>query len=187
MPELIETETERLRLTAWHERHVAPFAAMNADPEVMRYFPATMTEQQTRDAVERQRGQFAERGWGFWATELKHTGEFIGFIGLMVPRHPLPCMPCVEIGWRLARRYWGNGYATEGARASLAVGFEQLGLDEIVSFTALDNRPSRRVMERIGMHDTGRDFDHPAVPEGSAVRRHCLYVIGREEWRGGRR
>lgn len=161
---------------------MAPFAAMNADPEVMRYFPATLTEEQTRAGVESWRTQFTERGWCNWAAELKHSGEFIGFVGLSVPRRQLPFSPCVEVGWRLARRFWGNGYATEGARACLALGFERLGLAEIVSFTTLGNLPSRAVMERIGMHNTGRDFEHPAVPEGSPLRRHCLYAISRAQW-----
>lgn len=186
MPDLIEFETRRLRLVAWQERHIAPLAAMNADPEVMRYFPATLTQEQTRASVEMWRNQFAERGWSNWAVELKHSGEFIGFVGLSIPRHQLPFSPCVEVGWRLARRFWGHGYATEGARASLAVGFGQLGLAEIVSFTALDNLPSRAVMERIGMRNTGRDFEHPAVPDGSPLRRHCLYVIRHVAERGAR-
>ena len=109
----------RLRLLVWQERHVAPFAALNADPEVMRYFPATQDEAQTRASVEAWQAQFAERGWSNWAVETRATGEFIGFIGLSVPRRPLPFSPCVEIGWRLARRFWGLGLATEGARACL--------------------------------------------------------------------
>lgn len=177
MTAIIELETERLSLVAWQERHIAPFAAMNADPEVMRYFPATATEAQTRATVHGWRAQFDDQGWSNWAVELKGSGEFIGFVGLSVPRRQLPFSPCVEVGWRLARRFWGKGYATEGAKASLAVGFGQLGFTEIVSFTSLTNLPSRAVMERIGMHNTGRDFDHPAVPEGSSLRRHCLYVI----------
>lgn len=182
MPDPIELETQRLRLVAWQERHIAPFAEMNADPEVMLYFPATLTEEQTRAGVEIWRSQFAERGWSNWAVELKRSGQFIGFVGLSVPRRQLPFSPCVEVGWRLARQFWGQGYATEAAKASLALGFGQLGLSEIVSFTALTNLPSRAVMERIGMRNTGRDFDHPAVPEGSSLRRHCLYVITREQW-----
>ena len=183
MPGLIELETERLRLLAWQERHIAPFAAMNADPEVMRFFASTLDEGQTRAGVEIWRAQFAERGWSNWAVELAESGEFIGFIGLSIPRRQLPFSPCVEVGWRLARRFWGRGYASEGARASIDAGFGRLGLLEIVSFTSLINAPSRAVMHRIGMHDTGRDFDHPAVPEGSPLRRHCLYAITRDEWR----
>ena len=185
MPDIIEFETERLRLVAWQEKHVAPFAAMNADPEVMRYFPAMATEAQTRATVTAWRGQFEEQGWSNWAVEIKSSGEFIGFIGLSVPRRQLPFSPCVEVGWRLARRFWGKGYATEGAKATLAVGFGPIGLAEIVSFTSLTNSPSRAVMERIGMHNADRDFDHPAVPEGSPLRRHCLYVISHEQWRRG--
>jgi len=182
MPDPIEFETQRLRLVAWQDRHIPPFAEMNADPEVMRYFPATLTEAQTRAGVEIWRTQFAERGWSNWAVELKHSGEFIGFVGLSIPRRQLPFSPCVEVGWRLARRFWGHGYATEGARACLAVGFDRLGLTEIVSFTALTNLPSRAVMERIGLRNTGLDFEHPAVPEGSPLRSHCLYAITREQW-----
>jgi RimJ/RimL family protein N-acetyltransferase len=182
VPDLIELETERLRLLAWQERHIAPFAAMNADPDVIRYFASTQDEAQTRATVAIWGAQFAERGWSNWAVELKASDEFIGFIGLSVPRRQLPFSPCVEVGWRLARRYWGNGYATEGAKASLGVGFARLGLAEVVSFTSLINTPSRAVMQCIGMRDTGRDFDHPAVPEGSPLRRHCLYAISSGQW-----
>lgn len=177
MHNIIEIETERLQLVQWQERHVAPFAAMNADPEVMRYFPATESEAQSRAAVAAWRAQFEERGWSNWAVERRDRGEFIGFTGLSVPRRQLPFSPCVEVGWRLARRFWGNGYATEAAKAALAAGFGRLGLAEIVSFTSITNLKSRAVMERIGMRNTGRDFDHPAVPVGSSLRRHCLYVI----------
>lgn len=184
MPMIVEHETERLRLAAWQECHIAPFAAMNADAEVMRYFPATLSDAQTRAAVDVWRAQFEERGWSNWAVELKDSGEFIGFIGLSIPRRPLPFSPCVEVGWRLARRFWGNGYATEGATSALDVGFRRLDLAEIVSFTVLANLPSRAVMERIGMRNTGRDFDHPSIPEGSPLRRHCLYSIARAHWTG---
>jgi RimJ/RimL family protein N-acetyltransferase len=181
-PQPIELQTERLRLLAWQERHIAPFAAMNADPEVMRYFPALLSEEQTRAGVDFWRAQFAERGWSNWAVERTDTGEFIGFVGLSVPRRVFPFSPCVEIGWRLARAHWHKGYATEAALASLALGFERLGLERIVSFTTLGNAPSRAVMERIGMRDTGLNFDHPGVPEGSPLRPHCLYAIDRGHW-----
>lgn len=159
-----------------------PFAALNADPEVMRYFPATQTAAQSRASVAAWQGQFAEQGFSNWAVERKDTGAFIGFIGLSVPRRQLPFSPCVEIGWRLARAHWGQGYATEGARACLRVGFERLGLEEIVSFTSIINAPSRAVMSRIGMRDTQQDFDHPALPEGHPLRPHCLYRITRAQW-----
>jgi RimJ/RimL family protein N-acetyltransferase len=149
----------------------------------MRFFPARLTRE-TSDAVARRlRDKIAERGYGLWAAEERASGEFIGFIGLQPPAAQLPFSPCIEIGWRLARAYWGKGYASEGARASLRAGFAELGLDEIVSFTALHNRRSRAVMERIGMlEDANGAFDHPSVPEGSPVRAHCLYRLSRERW-----
>jgi len=155
---------------------------MNADPEVMRYFPALLSAELTNAGVDVWCQQFAEKGWSNWAVELQDTGEFIGFIGLSVPRRQLPFSPCVEIGWRLKRSAWGQGYATEGAKACLRVGFDQLGLDEIVSFTTLTNLPSVAVMKRIGMSDVQADFEHPAVPEGSPLRLHCLYKISLAQW-----
>jgi RimJ/RimL family protein N-acetyltransferase len=180
----IEFDTERLRLRPWTPADREPFAAMNADPQVMRFFPSTQSREASDRSVDCWQGELLERGWSNWAAELKQRGEFIGFIGLTVPRRALPFMPCVEIGWRLARAHWGRGYATEGARAVLGVGFERLRLREIVSFTARINLPSRAVMERIGMVDANEDFDHPAVPEGSVLRRHCLYRLARDRWTG---
>ncbi len=121
-------------------------------------------------------------GWGLWACERKADGSFIGFVGLNVPAADLPFAPCVEIGWRLARGAWGHGFATEAARAALAVGFDRLGLDEIVSFTALTNRRSRAVMERLGMHEDALVFEHPAVAAGHPLRPHCLYRLPRADW-----
>jgi RimJ/RimL family protein N-acetyltransferase len=155
---------------------------MNSDPEVMRYFPALLTPEQTNAGVDILCQQFQERGWSLWAVELLETGEFIGFIGLNVPRRQYPFSPCVEIGWRLKRSAWGHGYATEGAKACLQLGFEQLGLDEIVSFTALINLRSIAVMQRIGMMNSQSDFEHPGVPEGHSLRPHCLYRITRTQW-----
>jgi len=178
----IEHETERLRLVVWDERHIAPFAAINADAEVMRYFLAPQSAEQSRASVDAWADQFAAQGWSNWAVELKDTGEFIGFIGLSVPRRQLPFSPCVEIGWRLGRRFWRRGLATEGARSCLRVAFEQLALQEVVSFTALVNLPSRAVMERIGMRNAEQDFEHPALPAGHHLRPHCLYRITRGQW-----
>jgi len=158
---------------------------MNADAQVMRYFPALLAPEQSDAAVDNWLQQFAQRGWSNWAVELLATGEFIGFIGLSVPKRQLPFSPCVEVGWRLRPSAWGQGYATEGARACLGVGFDQLGLDKIVSFTTLANGPSIRVMQRIGMVNANADFEHPGVPEGHALRPHCLYTITREQWGQG--
>lgn len=181
----IEIETPRLVLRQWRERDREPFAAMNADPAVMEFFPSLQTREASDASIDAWQAQFARQGWSNWAAELRETGAFIGFVGLSVPRRVLPFSPCVEIGWRLARAHWGRGYATEGARAALRMGFEQLGLGEIVSFTTLGNLRSRAVMERIGMRNANEDFEHPAVPEGHALRWHCLYRIGREQWRAG--
>ncbi|WP_349740482.1 GNAT family N-acetyltransferase [Roseateles cavernae] len=177
--------TARLLLRPWRDSDRAPFAALNADPEVMEFFPALQSPEQSDASIDLWTAQFAERGWSNWAVELRDSGAFIGFIGLSVPRRQLPFSPCVEIGWRLARAHWGQGLATEGAWAALAAGFEQLGLSEIVSFTALTNLRSRAVMERLGMRsDSAEDFDHPALPEGHGLRRHCLYRLTREDWLG---
>ena len=182
LPHPLALETPRLLLRPWREEDREPFAALNADPQVMRYFPSTQGRVASDASIDAWQSQFAERGWSNWAVALREGGTFIGFVGLSVPRRQLPFSPCVEIGWRLAAAHWGRGYATEAARASLAAGFQQLGLDEIVSFTALQNRPSRAVMERIGLCDSGEDFDHPALAAGDPLRRHCLYRLGRADW-----
>jgi RimJ/RimL family protein N-acetyltransferase len=180
---LIELDTARLRLRQWRDEDLGPFARLNADPRVMEFFPSRLDREESDAMANRIRGKIAERGWGLWAVEERASGEFTGFIGLQPPAARLPFSPCIEIGWRLARAYWGKGYATEGARASLRAGFDQLGLDEIVSFTALGNRRSRAVMERLGMlEDSHGAFDHPSVPEGSPVRAHCLYRLSRSRW-----
>ena len=178
----IELDTPRLALRVWRDEHLAPFAAMNLDAEVMRYFPATQTVAQSEASLRAWQQQFATQGWSNWAVELRATGTFIGFIGLTVPRRVLPFSPCVEIGWRLARGAWGQGYATEGARACLHTAFERLGLDEVVSFTAALNTPSQAVMRRLGLLPAQADFDHPALPEGHPLRPHVLYRITRAQW-----
>lgn len=174
MTHLIQPATPRLHLRQWQPQDRAPFAAMNADPEVMRHFPAPLRPEES-DAVADLCQQLIDLfGWGFWALELKATGEFIGFCGLHTPVDPLPFAPCVEVGWRLARPFWGQGYATEAATAALQVAFEHLSLEQVVSFTALDNQRSRAVMERLGMRPDGQ-FEHPALPEGHPLRPHWLY------------
>ncbi|EXJ16727.1 GNAT family N-acetyltransferase [Imhoffiella purpurea] len=179
----IEFETPRLRLRQWQPKDRAPFAAVNADPRVMEFFPSSLDRSESDAIADRCEALIAERGWGFWATEIKGSGEFIGFVGLHVPIPELPFSPCVEIGWRLAHAYWGQGFATEAAQGALQVGFEGIGLSEIVSFTAARNRRSRNVMERLGMVEESATFEHPAVPAESLVREHCLYRLSRERWR----
>ena len=161
--------TERLVLRPWREEDKEPFAALNADPVVMEHFPSTMTREESDAFADYNIATIAERGWGLWAVD-PGTG-FIGFVGLNEPRF----RPGVEIGWRLARDAWGHGYATEAARAVLAFAFDELGLDEVISFTSTTNVRSQRVMERIGMtHDPADDFDHPNVAD-ERLRRHVLY------------
>jgi RimJ/RimL family protein N-acetyltransferase len=142
----------------------------------MEHFPAVLTRVESDAFAARIRAELAERGFGLWAVEAPGVAPFIGFTGLAVPRFAAHFTPCVEIGWRLAREHWGRGYAPEAARAALAFGFERLGLAEIVSFTALGNARSRRVMEKLGMtHDPAGDFEHPGLPPGHPLRRHVLY------------
>ena len=177
-----EFNTERLAFRVWQDHHCAPFAAMNCDPEVMRFFPALLSAEQSNAGIDRWRQQFEELGWSNWAVEKLDTGEFLGFIGLSVPRRQFPFSPCIAIGWRLKRSAWGHGYATEGANGSLRVGFEQLGLPEVVSFTAFTNLRSIAVMQRIGMTNTYLNFEHTGLEEGDPLRPHCLYKITRSEW-----
>lgn len=179
----VALHTERLLLRSWQPDDHEAFAALNADPQVMAHFPSTLDRAASDAGIVRWQAQIAERGWGLWAAEVLSSQTFIGFIGLQIPSAALPCSPCVEVGWRLAKSAWGHGYATEGARAALKFGFEQLALDEIVSLTALGNRRSRAVMERLGMVADAAGFEHPSVPLGSPVRTHCLYRLARAAWR----
>ncbi len=174
-----ELRTERLRLRRWTAADRAPFAALNADPEVMENLLGPLSRAESDAMVDRIEAHFEARGFGFWAVEIPGVTEHAGFVGLGVPRFEAAFTPCVEIGWRLARAHWGVGYATEGARAALAFGFGPLGLREIVALTVPANRRSQQVMERIGMRrDLEGDFDHPAVPQGHRLQRHVLYRIG---------
>ena len=180
---MTDLTTDRLLLRQWRDSDREPFAALNADPAVMEHFPALQTREQSDDLIDRNIPELDGRGWGLWAMEVKDTGEFIGFTGLNVPTFEAPFLPGVEIGWRLAKGAWGNGYATEAARAALAYAFGPAGLNEIVSFTATTNLPSQRVMQRIGMvHDQAGDFDHPRVEDGHRLQRHVLYRITRAQW-----
>jgi RimJ/RimL family protein N-acetyltransferase len=182
MPQIIQLQTVRLKLRQWCPGDRPPFAELNSHLEVMEFFPMPQSRSESDAMADKCEILIAERGWGFWAVEIKATGEFIGFAGLHIPSTILPFSPCVEIGWRLARPHWGKGYATEAARAALQVGFERLALQEIVSFTAVRNHRSRAVMERLHMVRGEETFDHPDVPEESGLREHCLYRISRENW-----
>ncbi len=164
----------------WRDEDREPFAALNADPEVMEHFPAPLTRSQSDAMVDRIERAFDEHGYGLWALEVRRTGRFIGFTGLAWQRFEAPFTPALEVGWRLARQAWGHGYAVEAARRAVAEGFAVAEVDEIVSMTTRLNVRSRAVMERLGMtRDPARDFDHPAVPEGHPLRPHVLYRLGR--------
>jgi RimJ/RimL family protein N-acetyltransferase len=178
-----DLRTQRLLLRQWRDEDLEPFAELNADPETMRYFPAPPSREESDALAEHARRHIAEEGWGLWAVEVAGAADFIGFVGLARPSFEEHFTPAVEVGWRLARRHWRRGYATEAGRAALAYGFEELRLNEIVSFTSGLNEPSWRVMERLGMsQDPAGDFDHPRVPVGHPLRPHVLYRLSRTDW-----
>lgn len=179
----MELSTPRLKLRQWREADLEPWAALNADPEVMRYFPAAMSRAQSDEWARTIHAMIDRHGWGWWAVEVRGGPEFIGFVGLNRPNFEAHFMPAVEIGWRLARPSWGHGYATEAATAALTFAFDELECAEVVSFAVIGNERSLRVMERLGMtHDPADDFDHPNVPDGP-LRRHALYRVSAERWR----
>ncbi len=177
---MIRLETERLILRGWEERDVAPFAAMNADPRVMEFFPSVLTVEETRAVYDRLSAGAVAHGFHFQPIEEKASGEFAGFVGIAPVPTNLPFAPAVEIGWRLPVAFWGKGYATEAATAWLDYAFNTLGLDEVVSFAVEANHPSRAVMSRIGMtQDSGGSFLHPALPKDDPLALHVLYRISR--------
>ncbi|NJM97437.1 MAG: GNAT family N-acetyltransferase [Phormidesmis sp. RL_2_1] len=183
MSRIYQLETPRLLLRQWQETDKAPLAQLNADERVMAHFPATLSRDQSDAMVARLQGEIEQRGWGLWALETKREHDFIGCVGLNSPAAALPLAhPCVEVGWRLAFAYWGYGYATEAAQASLTFGFETLELEKIVSFTALSNRRSQAVMKRLGMTLMPETFMHPSVPVESGLKEHCLYELTREQY-----
>ncbi|TRW14114.1 GNAT family N-acetyltransferase [Glacieibacterium frigidum] len=173
-------ETERLILAEWRDDHRAPIAAINADPEVMRYFVAPMTRAETDAQVDRQIAAQTEHGFCFWAIERKADGVLMGLAGLKLGAPDTPIARDLEVGWRFGKDFWGHGYASEAARAALAHGFADPAWPRIAAITTTENRASRAVMDRIGMtYAEGLDFDHPAVPRDSPVLRHVTYFIDR--------
>lgn len=179
-----QVATPRLLMREWRDTDRPPYADLNADPEVMRHFPSTLTPQQSSEMIDRMIASWAQRGFGLWAVERRDTGQFIGFVGLSAPAWHAAFTPCVEVGWRLAQQHWGLGFAPEAATAALAWGFEHVDLpdERILSFTTTANHKSQRVMEKIGMiRDPDADFDHPLTPEWPE-RRHVLYRIDRRQF-----
>jgi RimJ/RimL family protein N-acetyltransferase len=182
MNQIIELETDRLILRQWHQTDREPFAKLNTDAKVMEFYPRILSRDESDAFVDQLQILFEKQGWDLWAVETKNTQQFIGYVGLHVPTADLPFNPCVEVGWRLAYEYWGQGYAPEAALVALKFGFESLNLAEIVSFTTLSNLRSQRVMEKIGMQRSPVTFKHPNVPIDSELREHCLYQLCRSDW-----
>jgi RimJ/RimL family protein N-acetyltransferase len=175
--------TGRLVMRRWRESDREPYAALNADPEVMRYFPATLSRAASDASVDRMEDLFDRQGFGLWALEVADTAEFIGFTGLNPMPPGVPGAGGMEVGWRLARHAWHHGYATEAATAAVDVAFNGAGLDQVWSITAVLNRPSQAVMLRLGM-TSYELFDHPALPPGHHLRRHIAYRLQRPADRG---
>ncbi len=174
--------TLRLRLRRWRAADQKPFSEINADPEVVEFLPRALSRMESDELMNRLDQQIEDRGFGLWAVETSDE-PFIGFVGLSVPSFKAHFTPCVEVGWRLARKHWGKGYATEGARAALDYAFQTLKLTEVVSFTSVDNVRSRRVMERLKMsYDPEEDFEHPALVPGHPLRPHVLYRMKNENF-----
>ena len=167
-------ETARLLLRPWRAEDREPFAAMGRDPEVMQHFPSLLAREESDALVGRIEAHFAANGFGPWAVEIPGAASFAGFIGLMATTWEAHFTPCIEIAWRLARPFWGRGYATEGARAALEFGFSRLGLAEIVAFAVPANVRSIQVMQRIGM-TFSEEFDHPRFEAGHPLRKHVLF------------
>jgi RimJ/RimL family protein N-acetyltransferase len=177
--DVAQLSTPRLVLRQWRDDDLVAFAELNADPEVMRHFPAPLTRAESDELAARLRSALALEGWGLWAVEVRDVAPFIGFIGLDRVPFEAHFTPATEVGWRLDRRHWRRGYATEGARAAATFAFENLACEEIVSFTAASNWRSISVMQRLGMtHDAADDFDHPGVLDPE-LRRHVLYRLSR--------
>lgn len=179
--EIVTLNTARLIVRQWRDEDYAPFAAIVADSSVMRYFPRTLSREESDERIDFYRSLIDRNGWGLWALELRETGEFIGFTGLHEVEPELPFAPAVEIGWRLATTAWGKGYASEAAAEALRFGFEVLSLSEIAAYAAVENARSTTVMEQLGMR-YGYEFDHPLLPSESPVLRHCVYFLSRSSW-----
>jgi RimJ/RimL family protein N-acetyltransferase len=175
--------TSRLELRAWREADRAPLAALHDDVEVMEFMPRRLARAESDELVASAQRVLEQRGWGLWALATHTRQEFLGFIGLNPVSFAAAFTPCTEVLWRLKRSAWGQGYATEAARACLDFAFTTLALPEVVAFTVPANRRSRAVMERLGMrHDSAGDFEHPRLPAGHPLRPHVLYRISRAAW-----
>lgn len=169
-------ESERLGFRRWQEADKILFAQMNADRKVMRYFPNPLTREESDQLIAKFECHFQEKGYGIWAVELKESKKFIGFIGLLTIRMDVDFQDSTEIGWRLDYPFWKKGYAVEGAKACLNYAFHTLQLSEVYSFTAVLNKDSEKVMQRIGMSKV-KEFNHPKLETDHPLRRHVLYKL----------
>lgn len=182
MTMIVEIKTQRLLLRQWNKEDLTRFAALNSDPEVMQYLPKILDKEESDILANKIISLITENGWGFWAVETLKDNSFIGFVGLHEPQYELPVKPCVEIGWRLARRFWGNGYATEAGNAALEYAFKTLNLENVYSFTSVKNKKSESVMKRLKLINLNSNFNHPSIPNNSQHREHVLYKISKETW-----
>ncbi len=176
-----EITTQRLGLRRWKEADLGPFAEMNGDKAVMEFFPALLSESESMEMLNRIKTHFETNGFGLYAVDSLATGKFMGFTGFSIPRFESDFTPCIEIGWRYKKDAWGQGFATEAAIACLQHGFEVLHFEKVVSFTAVDNTKSEKVMKRTGMTKVGY-FDHPGIELNHRLYRHVLYEIKREDF-----
>ncbi len=179
-------ETERLYLRQWRASDFAPFAEMNANPKVMEYFPKLLTTSMSNIIAKKCQTLIEDNGWGFWAVSRKgcsgRNDDFIGMVGLNNAHADMPFAPAVEIGWRLHSDYWGLGYATEAAKAALRFAFDVLELSDVVAFTAVINKRSQKLMQRLGMINTQENFYHPMLDAKHPLAEHVLYKITRQQW-----
>ena len=176
-----QLETARVVLRQWRSEDYAEFASMNADPDVMRYFPSLLSRKESDALTKKIDNLIAKKGWGFWVAQRKSDNAFIGLVGLN-QADDLPVANCMEVGWRLAKAYWGKGYATEAATAALYFAFSILEQDQVAAFTTIENSPSRNVMSRLGMENREENFLHPRVSESTGPKEHVYYEISREKF-----
>ncbi len=185
---MLPLTTDRLLLRRWHEDDRDAYAALNADPVVMEYYPSTLSRTESDRSFDTTHRIYDRQGFGLAAVEHRASGRVIGVVGLHVPTFDAPFTPCVEIGWKMAADIWGNGFATEAAVAVRDWAFTEGNIDELVSMTAIVNLRSIALMERLGMtRDPEADFEHPRVPAGSHLRPHVLYRLPRAVWQQDQR
>lgn len=180
---IIEPTTKRLQLRQWGKYDLHEFSSINSDPAVMKFYPKTLTKKESDAFANKIQSIIENKGWGFWAVELKYEKKFIAFVGLHEPNDILPCTPCIELGWRLAKEYWGKGYATEAANAALKIAFEVLNVEAVYSYSSILNKKSQAVMTRLNMFNTHQNFSHPSIPTGNPLREHVLFKITQQHWK----